>query len=116
MNKSKFAVGDKVVRGYPNVLNPAIGTVIRVTDNQEDVVVDFDEYQETFDCYGHSKLHDIWYRSHIDLLTPAIEQDIKDNLVIAKCKKMMKDTILINADQAARIIAILEEEHNENQY
>ena len=116
MNKSKFAVGDKVVLNYRKVLNPTIGTVIRVTDKRKDVVVDFDGFQQTFDCYGRSKSDDIWYFSYIELLTPAMEQDIEDNLVIAKCKKMMKDTILINADQTARIIAILEEEHNENQY
>lgn len=107
MNESKFAIGDKVVFGYRKVLNPAIGTVVRVTDKRKDVVVDFDGFQETFDCYGHR------FGSYIELLTPAMEQDIKDNLAIAKCKKMMKDTILINADQAARIIAILEEKHNE---
>ena len=109
MNQPQFAVGDKVVLGYRKVLNPAIGTVIRVTNKRKDVVVDFDGYQETFDCYGRSKSDDIWYFSYIELLTPAIEKDIKDNLIIAKCKKMMKNTILINADQATRIIAILEE-------
>jgi len=114
MNESKFAVGDKVVLGYRRVLNPAIGIVIRVTDKRKDVIVDFDGFQQTFDCYGRSKSVDIWYSSYIELLTPAMEQDIEDNLVIAKCKKMMKDTTLINADQAARIIAILEEESNEH--
>ena len=59
MNKSKFAVGDKVVLNYRKVLNPTIGTVIRVTDKRNDVVVDFDGFQQTFDCYGRSKSDDI---------------------------------------------------------
>lgn len=115
MNKSKFAVGDKVVLNYRK--HPVIGKVIKVNDEKGDISVDFNGTMCDFDLYTHySKSWDEFYGCRIELLTPEIKQSIQDDWVIAKCVEMMKNATSINADQAARIIAILEEKHNENQY
>lgn len=113
MNKSKFATGDKVVLNYRK--QPVIGKVIKVNDEQGDITVDFNGTTCDFDIYTHySKSWDEFYGCRIELFTPEIEQAIQDDLVIAKCVEMIKDTPSINAGQAARIIAILKEEPHEH--
>ena len=109
MNQPQFVIGDKVVLNYRK--HPVIGKVIKVNDEQGDISVDFNGTMCDFDLYTHySKSWDKFYGCRIELLTPEIEQAIQDDLVIAKCVEMMKNTPSINANQAARIIAILKEE------
>lgn len=107
MEDVKFAVGNKVVgEFYMGVIR--IGTVINITDKRKDVVVDFGNFKETYRCDGYQRGGDAFTRSHITLLTPEIEQEIKDHKLILKCRKTF-EKYKLTADQAARILEILNE-------
>ena len=107
----EFKVGDKVVTTRSRV----IGTVIRITPKRKDVVVDFGNYQSIFRPDGWQKGEDIWssMSTIIEPLTPEIEREIKQNIIINKCKKLFKiKERNLTFDQAARILEVLEDEDN----
>ena len=105
----EFKVGDKVVTARSRV----VGTVIRITPKRKDVVVDFGSYQTTFRRDGWEKGGDIWSSSMIELLTPEIEQEIKEKRTIYKCKTLFHNKEkYLTFDQAARILEVLEDEDN----
>ena len=47
-----FKIGDKVIRNYKNALPTSIGTVINITKKRGDVVVDYENYKETYRSDG----------------------------------------------------------------
>ena len=103
----EFKVGDKVATTRPYT----VGTVIRITPKRKDVVVDFGGYQNTFSPDGWQKGADVWYGTMIKPLTPEIEQEIKQNIIINKCKKLFQNKERnLTFDQATRILEVLEDE------
>ena len=58
---------------------------------------------------GRQRGRDIWTRSSIQLLTPKIEERIRQVNLIRKCRNIFEKKDL-TADQAERILAILTEE------
>lgn len=105
----EFKVGDKVVTTRSRV----IGTVIRITPKRKDVVVDFGNYQSTFLPDGWERGGDIWFATIIEPLTPEIEREIKQNIIINKCKTLFHNKEkYLTFDQASRILEVLEDENN----
>lgn len=99
-----FKVGDKVSRNG----TACIGTVIKITEKRKDVVVDFGNFKETYNLHGSQKGADVWTSSHIYLLTPELQQEIKDARMVRKCKDLLdeaKDNL--TADKARKIIKFL---------
>ena len=103
-----FKIGDKVIRNYKRALHTSIGTVVNITQKRGDVVVDYGDYKETYRSDGWQR-GDIWTRSNIQLLTPEIEERIRQINLIRKCRTIFEKKDL-TADQAERILAILAEE------
>ena len=107
MNETEFKVGDKVVRNFHNVVFHDIGTIVKITSKRKDVVVDYGNYKETYDMNGWQKGASIWNQSRIILLTPEIEEEINNKIIIYKCKSIFYKTKL-TVDQAIKILEILE--------
>lgn len=103
-----FKVGDRVVRNYNNGGPFSIGEIIKITPKRKDVVVDYGNYKEIYSLNGWQKNSDIWCNSHIELLTPEIEEEIKEQRTISKCKRIFEKANL-TAEQATKILEILEE-------
>ena len=105
-----FKVGDKVV----TTRSRAVGTVIRITPKRKDVVVDFaGNYQRVFRSDGLERGGDIWSATIIEPLTPEIAREIKQNIIINKCKRLFRiKERNLTFDQAARILEVLEDEDN----
>lgn len=101
-----FNIGDKVIRNYDTALPTSIGTVVNITKKRGDVVVDYGNYKETYYPDGWQKGGYYWAASHIILLTPEIEENIRNVNLINKCRKMFENKDL-TADQAERILTIL---------
>jgi hypothetical protein len=106
----EFNVGDKVVRDN-GMSRKNIGTIIRITEKRKDVIVDFGSYKLIYNMNGWEKNCDIWARSYIKLLTPEIEEEIRQTEIIKKCR-IVFDKKKITADQAERILAILLEDES----
>lgn len=104
-----FEIGDKVIRNYKKSLYPSIGTVVNITQKRGDVVVDYGHYKETYRSDGWQRGGDAWTRSNIRLLTPEIEEMIRQVSLIRKCRDIFEKKVL-TADQAERILVILTEE------
>ena len=104
-----FKIGDKVIRNYKNSLPTSIGTVVNITRKRGDVVVDYGNYKETYRSDGWQRGGDIWTRSSIQLLTPEIEEQIRQINLIRRCRNIFEKKDL-TADKAERILAILTEE------
>lgn len=111
MNKTEFKVGDKVVRNFYHAgthdIGTDIGTIVKITSKRKDIVVDYGNYKETYDMNGWQKSASIWYQSRIILLTPEIEKEITNKIIIDKCKSIFSKTKL-TVDQATKILEILE--------
>jgi hydroxymethylpyrimidine pyrophosphatase-like HAD family hydrolase len=108
----EFNVGDKVIRSN-GMSRKNIGTIIRVTEKQKDVVVDFGSYKLTYNKYGLERKGYVWPTSHIEPLTPEIEEKIRQYEIINKCRIVFdKNRNKITADQAERILAILLEDES----
>lgn len=107
--KTNFNVGDKVVCNYGRNIR-TIGTVVNITPKRGDVVVDYGNYKETYNSRGFQKGGDAWHNPYIELLTPEIQEDIRKTNLILECRKTfdMKCKQL-TADQAEKILAILNE-------
>lgn len=107
--KTKFNVGDKVVCNYGRG-NRIIGTVVNITKTRRDVVVSYSNYKETYSPDGFQKGGDVWFRGYIELLTPEIQEDIRKNNLIIKCRNVF-DTKRehLTANQAEKILDILDE-------
>lgn len=101
----KFNVGDKVVMSK-RASRKIIGTVIKITEKRKDVVVDFGRYKLTYNIDGRERNCDVWSTSHIEPLTPEIEEEIRQSEIINKCR-IVFDKKKITADQAERILDIL---------
>ena len=103
-----FKVGDKVS------LNKGltIGTVIRITEKRQDVVVDFGRYCEKFSQTGREIGGDSWHYDTIYPLTEEIEKEILDKRVVAYCKKILSDASNYNItpDKARKIINFFKQE------
>ena len=103
-----FKVGDKVS------LNKGltIGTVIKITEKRQDVVVDFGRYCKKFSQTGREIGGDTWYSDTIYPLTEALEKEILDKKTVAKCKKILSDASNYNItpDKARKIINFFEQE------
>ena len=103
-----FKIGDKVIRNYGTSLPTSIGTVVNITQKRGDVVVDYGNYKETYNSNGWQR-GDIWTSSHIQLLTPEIEERIRQINLIRKCKDTLEKKKDLTADQAEKILTILTE-------
>lgn len=108
--ETNFNVGDKVVGNY-GVGGRRIGTVVNITKKRGDIVVDFGNYKETYSSSGFQKGGDVWSRVYIELLTPEIQEDIRKNNLVLKCRKTFEAKCRqLTADQAEKILEILSEE------
>lgn len=103
-----FNIGDKVIRNYDIALPTSIGTVVNITKKRGYVVVDYGNFKETYYPDGWQKGGYNWAASHIILLTPEIEENIRNVNLIKKCRKMFENKDL-TTDQAERILEILTE-------
>ena len=105
----KVKVGDKVItKRFCGMGSRSIGTIVKITPKRQDIVVDFGNYQETFDKTGWQKGGDIWYKSWIELLTPEIEKELQDAAMIRKCKDVFNKTKL-TPELAKKILEVLNE-------
>ena len=73
-------IGDRVIRNYNNSLPTSIGVVVNITQKRGDYVVDYGNYKETYRYDGWQRGGDVWTRSHIQLLTPEIEERIRQQM------------------------------------
>ena len=104
-----FKVGDKVIANhFGGMETRSIGTIVKITPKRQDIVVDFGNYQETFDKTGWEKGSNIWYKSSIELLTPEIEKELQDAAMIRKCKDVFSKTKL-TPELAKKILEVLNE-------
>lgn len=102
-------IGDRVIRNYNNSLPTSIGVVVNITQKRGDYVVDYGNYKETYRYDGWQRGGDVWTRSHIQLLTPEIEERIRQINLVRKCRDEFDKKKSLTADQAARILEILSE-------
>lgn len=56
---------------------------------------------------GGQRGGDVWSRSHIQLLTPEIEERIRQVNLIRKCRDAFEKKKNLTADQAEKILEIL---------
>ena len=107
---TEFKVGDRVVRNYNGKqCTGDIGTVIKITPKRKNIIVDFGNYKETYGSSGFAKSTDAWNMSHIEPLTPEMEDHMKKNALIRKCERVFEKTD-ITFEQAKKILEILESE------
>jgi uncharacterized membrane protein len=109
-NNLNLKIGDRVIRNYGNSLTTSIGIVTNITEKRGDYVVDYGNYKETYRCDGWRRSGDIWSRSHIQLLTPEIEEQIRQINLVSKCRDAFEKKKDLTADQAEKILAILNSE------
>lgn len=109
MNNEEFKIGDKVIRNYRSGYPTSIGTVVNITKKRGDVVVDYGNYKEKYASDGWQRGGDIWSHSYIRLLTPEIEEEIRQSNLIRKCRDEFNKKKVLTADQATRILEILSE-------
>lgn len=102
-------IGDRVIRNYDNSLPTSIGVVVNITQKRGDYVVDYGNYKETYKYDGWQRGGDIWNLSHIQLLTPEIEERIRQINLVRKCRDEFNKKKDLTADQATRILEILYE-------
>ena len=100
-------IGDRVIRNYNNSLPTSIGVVVNITQKRGDYVVDYGNYKETYRNDGWQRGGDIWTCSHIQLLTPEIEEHIRQINLVRKCRDEFNKKKDLTADQAERILEIL---------
>ena len=111
MNNLNLKIGDRVIRNYGNSLPTSIGIVVNITEKRGDCVVDYGNYKETYRYDGWQRGGDVWNRSHIQLLTPEIEERIRQLNLIRKCRDAFEKKMRnLTADQAEKILAILNNE------
>jgi len=110
MNDQKFKIGDKVIRNWRDGRPTLVGTVINITPKRGDVVVDYGNFKEKYSSYGWQKGGDVWTTSTIELLTPEIEEQIYRFRLIRKCRDTFEKKKDLTADQAEKILAILNNE------
>lgn len=99
-----FKVGDRVVDSR----SEKIGRVVSVSPKRGDVLVEYDNYRQTYDSMGHKLGCDLFYRSHISELTPEIYQHLNDKAAIENCKRLfdqMRNSL--TEEQARKIRDIL---------
>ena len=102
-------IGDRVIRNYNNSLPTSIGVVVNITQKHGDYVVDYGNYKETYRYDGWQRGGDVWTHSHIQLLTPEIEERIRQINLVRKCRDAFDKKKDLTADQAERILEILNE-------
>ena len=108
-NNLNLKIGDRVIRNYRNSLPTSIGTVVNITKKRGDYVVDYGNYKETYRSDGWQRGGE-WGRSHIQLLTPEIEERIRQVNLVRKCRDTFEKKKDLTADQAEKILAILNNE------
>ena len=111
IEQKNFKVGDRVVNNYHNGGCKKIGTIIKITEKRGDVVVDYGYFQERYDRTGWEKSDNYFYRSHITLLTPEIEEELRKEEVINECKQEMEHTE-ITYEMAVKILEVFEDEEH----
>ena len=112
MDNLNLKIGDRVIRNYSNSLPTSIGTVVNITEKRGDYVVDYGNYKETYRYDGWQRGGDVWSRSHIQLLTPEIEDRIRQVNLIRKCRDAFEKKKDLTANQAEMILKILEENND----
>ena len=109
-NNLNLKIGDRVIKNYENSLPTAIGTVVNITEKRGDYVVDYGNYKETYRYDGCQRGVDVWNMSHIQLLTSDIEERIRQVNLIRKCRNAFEKKKNLTADQAEKILEILNNE------
>lgn len=105
-DRDMFKVGDRVS------LNRTVyfGTVVSVSPKRRDVTVDFGHFKAVYDSDGWRKGQRSWDTEYIVPVTEELRKKLADEAAVSKCKRLMHEMqSKITADQARRIIAILEE-------
>ena len=103
----EFKIGDKVIRNYGSGYPTSIGTVVNITKKRGDVAVDYGNYKETYTSDGWQR--GSWSRSYIQLLTPEIEEEIRQKNLIRRCRDTFEKKKDLTATQAEKILEILNE-------
>ena len=106
-NNLNLKIGERVIKNYDNSLPSSIGIVVNITKKRGDYVVDYGNYKETYRYDGWQRGRDAWNRSYIQLLTPEIEERIRQANLIQKCRNAFEKKKNLTADQAEKILAIL---------
>lgn len=112
-NNLNLKIGDKVIRNYGNSLPTSIGIVVNITEKRGDYVIDYGNYKETYRYDGWQRGGDVWSRSHIQLLTPEIEERIRQINLVRKCRDAFEKKKNLTADQAEKILKILNNEEEQ---
>lgn len=103
-NNLNLKIGDKVINN-----KMLIGTITNITKKRGDIVVDYGLHKETYTTNGTKRGNTVWSASHIQLLTPEIENDIRRAKLVEKCHSVFEKKKNLTADQAEKILAILTE-------
>lgn len=112
-NNLNLKIGDRVIRNYRNSLATSIGIVVNITKKRGDYVVDYGNYKETYKSDGWQRGGDVWSRSHIQLLTPEIEERIRQVKLVRECRDAFEKKKDLTADQAEKILKILNNEEEQ---
>lgn len=111
MNDLNVKVGDRVISCYIRGFTPFVGTVVKITEKRKDIVVDYGRFKETYSSDGWEKGSDKWFnRSYIKVLTPEIEEQLREDEIIRKCRDAFKEKKDLTFEQAEKILKILEVE------
>lgn len=111
MNDLNVKVGDRVISCYIRGFAPFVGTVVKITEKRKDIVVDYGRFKETYSSDGWEKGSYKWFnRSYIKVLTPEIEEQLREDEIIRKCRDAFKEKKDLTFEQAEKILKILEVE------
>lgn len=106
MNYLNVKVGDRVILCNNWGFTSSVGTVIKITEKRKDIVVDYGRYKETYSSDGWRKGN----TSSIKVLTPEIEEQLRQNKIIRKCRDTFEKKKDLTFEQAEQILKILEAE------
>lgn len=112
-NNLNLKIGDRVIRNYGSSFPTSIGIVVNITKKRGDYVIDYGNYKETYRYDGWQRGGDIWNMSHIQLLIPEIEERIRQVNLIRKCRDAFEKKNNLTADQAEKILKILNNEEEQ---
>lgn len=113
-----FQVGDKVSLNRTS----RIGVVTKISEKRKDITVKFlrtdgSVYTSIFNSDGREKGGDTWNHNDIYLLDEELEQELRENRVIANCRYKLKELLkeeVLTYNKAIKILKFLEELESKN--
>lgn len=107
MNDLNVKIGDKVILCNYLGFTSSVGTVIKITEKRKDIVIDYGRFKETYSLDGWEKGSNL---RHIKVLTSEIEEQLRQNKTIRKCRDIFEKKKDLTFEQAEKILKILEAE------